>query len=74
MTFDVGQVFARGPVLHFEIPCRDVAYLVAVGDNVDFNGVILIGEIGGVAYVNWYTTETLVQYLVMNPRRIYGDT
>ncbi len=73
VTFDISEVFAVGLVLDFKILCRDVADFVAVRCGIYFELVIFVGEIG-FGYVNWYAAQALVQYLIMNPRRIYGDS
>ena len=46
VTFDIGEVFARGLVFESEILRGHVAYIVAVGGDVYFDGVIFVGEIG----------------------------
>ena len=71
MDLDIGEVFPIGFVLDFEVFGGDVPDFVAVGDDVDFNGVILVGEIS-FGDVNGNAREPLVQYLVMNAARIYG--
>jgi hypothetical protein len=70
-AFDIGEVFARGFVFHFEILGCDVADLAGVGGDVNFDGVLFELE-RGIAYVNWYTRETLLQNLVMNSRCVCG--
>ena len=69
VNFDIGEVFAIGLVFHFKIFGGDVADFVAVGDDVDFNGVILVGEIS-FGDVDWNAREPLVQYLVMQSRSV----
>jgi hypothetical protein len=56
--------------LFFIFGC-DVADLTAIRSHVNFNGVILKRKTG-IAYVDWYAAEALVQYLVMNSARIDG--
>ena len=71
-AFDIGEVFARIPVLHFEIFGCDVADLAAVRNGIYFDGVIFELE-RFIYYVDWYAREPLVQYLIMNSARIDGD-
>jgi hypothetical protein len=73
VTFDVGEVFARGLVFESEILRGDIAYLVSVGGGIYFDGVIFELE-RFIYYVDWYAREPLVQYLIMNSARIDGDT
>jgi hypothetical protein len=70
---DISEVFARDFVFEFEVFGRHVADFVAVRCDVNFKDVLAIIE-SSVAYVNGNTTETLVQNLIVNSRRIYGDT
>ena len=59
VNFDIREVFAIGLVFHFKIFGGDVPDFVAVGDDVDFNGVILVGEIS-FGDVNGNAREPLV--------------
>jgi len=70
-AFDIGEVFARGFVLHFEILGCDVADFTTVSDHVNFKDVLFNGGIH-IAYVNWYAAQALLQNLVMNSRCVCG--
>jgi hypothetical protein len=72
VNFDIGEVFAIGLVFHFEIFGGDVPDFVAVGDDVDFNGVIFELE-GLVCDVDWNAREALLDDFVMNPAGVYGN-
>ena len=69
VNFDIGEVFAIGLVFHFEIFGGDVPDFVAVGDDVDFNGVILVGEIS-FGDVNGNAAEALLDDFVVYSRRV----
>jgi len=71
-TFDIGEVFARGTVLHFEIPCRDVADFVSVRCGIYFELVIFNGWFH-IACVNWYAAQALLQNLIMQTTGICYD-
>ena len=71
VTFDIGEVLAVGFIFDFKILCRDVADFAPIGDDVDFNGIILKLKIL-FGYVNGYAAEALVQYLIMNTAGVYG--
>ena len=70
-AFDIGEVFAGRFVLHFEILCCDVADLATIRSNVNFNLVIMKRKTG-IAYVDWYAAQALLQNLVMNSRCVCG--
>jgi hypothetical protein len=72
VNFDIGEVFAIGLVFDFEVFGGDVPDFVAVGDDVDFNGVILVGEIS-FGDVNGNAAEALFDDFVMNPAGVYGN-
>ena len=73
MDFDIRQVFAVGFVFHFEVFCSDVSDFIPVGDYVDFQLVIFVGELL-VGYVYGDAAEALFKNLVMQSAGIYSDT
>ena len=73
MDFDIGEILAIGLVFELEILGGDIADLTAVGDDIDFKCVFLVGEIC-FCDIDWDTAKALLDDLIMDSTGVRCDT